>query len=378
MKKRVLILSFSWLECDPRLFRQITWVKDEHYVVEAGFSSSKIDNVDSLQIKKYKKTFVNSLKNAFLMKLNGYENVYWSNNTVKDAYGKLRNKKFDIIIANDIETLPLSVRLAKEKKAKLFFDAHEYAPRDFDNRWTFRFFKQPYRDWICRKYLPFVDAMSTVCEGIAVEYTKKYNVKCDVILSAPFFENLHPSSLSQNKIKLIHHGSLNKSRKIEYMIELMDKLDDRFYLDFMLVSNDQSYLRKIQLKAAGNSRIRFRDPVSMTEISKTINCYDIGLFMLWPGAFSYKMALPNKFFEFVQGRLAIAIWPSPEMVKLVNEYDLGIVSDDFSVESMAEKLNAITKEDIVKFKSNAHKAANSLCAEKNGDKLLDIVNRLIG
>jgi hypothetical protein len=32
------------------------------------------------------------------------------------------------------------------------------------------------------------------------------------------------------------------------------------------------------------------------------------------------MALPNKFFEFIQARLAVAIWPSPEMSKITKTF----------------------------------------------------------
>jgi len=116
----------------------------------------------------------------------------------------------------------------------------------------------------------------------------------------------------------------------------------------------------------------------MPEIAKNTNNYDIGLFLLSPDSFSYRMALPNKFFEFIQARLAVAIWPSPEMARLVKEYSCGIVSDDFSIESMAEKLNALSKEDIMAFKMNSHNAAGQLCAEKNKDKFLSIVEGLIG
>ena len=90
------------------------------------------------------------------------------------------------------------------------------------------------------------------------------------------------------------------------------------------------------------------------------------------------LALPNKLFEFIQARLAVAIWPSPEMARITEAYDLGVVSDQFSVEAAAGKLNALTTEDIVRFKQNAHQAAGMFCAEKNQDKLIGIVAKLIG
>ncbi len=53
----------------------------------------------------------------------------------------------------------------------------------------------------------------------------------------------------------------------------------------------------------------------MPEISDTISKYDIGLYMLQPNTFNQKWHCLIKFLNFIQARLAIAIWPSQEMVK---------------------------------------------------------------
>jgi len=125
-------------------------------------------------------------------------------------------------------------------------------------------------------------------------------------------------------------------------------------------------------------RISFIDPVPVTTIPETINRYDIGLYFLNPSGFNNTMALPNKLFEFIQGRLAVAIWPSPEMARIVKKYQCGVVSDEFSIPSMAKILNNLSAEDIVKFKESSHKAAPYLCAEKNKETVLSIMRNLIG
>ena len=147
-------------------------------------------------------------------------------------------KYFDLIIANDIEALPLGSRLSRNWGSKLFLDAHEYKPREYDDRFLFRFFLQGYWDYICRAYLPHVDAMTTVCDGIANEYRKVYGVECKVVTNAPFFVDLEPSKTQEDLIQIIHHGSTNASRRLENMIYLMDEINERFRLDFMLVNNN--------------------------------------------------------------------------------------------------------------------------------------------
>ncbi|MCK4820253.1 capsular biosynthesis protein, partial [bacterium] len=230
---------------------------------------------------------------------------------------------------------------------------------------------------ICFDYLPKADVIITVCTGIADEYKKNYGVNSEVITNAPYFSDLTPSVTKESNIRIMYHGLVHKSRKSENMIYLMDHLDSRFELDFMIIRDNSRYCRKICDLAVNHPRISLRGTVSMPQISNALNEYDIGLFLLPPESFSYRMALPNKLFEFIQGRLAIAIWPSPEMARIVHEYKCGIVSEDFTIESIANRLNSLSEKDIMKFKQNSHKAAAFLCAEKNCEEFLSIVNKLL-
>ncbi len=376
-KARILIVAFSDLGRDPRVYRQIQFLKEEYAVTAAGLGDPQIPGVRYIQIPGGRNPFWKRNWDRCLLKAGRFERVYWSSQMVRAAEEVLGKEEFDLILCNDLETLPLAVRLAKKRHVKLFLDAHEYKPRHFDDDWFFQFFYGTYWDTLCRRYLPEADAMTTVCPGIAEEYEKNYSVRCEVITSAPFYEELAPSPTEADRIRMIHHGGLHRSRRIENMIRLMDMLEDRFTLDLILINSNPRYYKELNHLARRHERIRWRDPVSMPEIARKIHEYDIGLFLLWPGAYNYRMALPNKFFEFIQARLAIAIWPSPEMARVVREYDCGVVADDFTVEAMAVKLNSLGPEDITRYKQNAHQAATGCCAEANRDILLKIVRRLL-
>ena len=125
-------------------------------------------------------------------------------------------------------------------------------------------------------------------------------------------------------------------------------------------------------------RVRIRPPVPADRIPEETRNYDIGLFLLEPTNFNYLHALPNKFFEFVQARLAIAIGPSPEMARLVRKHDLGVVADDFSPAALARALNPLTPELISRYQANADRAAPVLCWEHESETLLGEARRLLG
>ena len=282
-----------------------------------------------------------------------------------------------MIIANDLNSLPLSLKLAIGNGAKVFLDAHEYEPLHFDNKWHFNFFFRDYWHYIAKEYLPRVDAMTTVCESLAAEYRNNYGVSCEVITNASYFHPLVPTGMHTGRIRMIHHGICSPSRRIENMIELMGYLDERFSLDLMLVPKSQRQFAKISELAAKKPNVRICDPVPLNAIVPKLNNYDIGLHLMPPESFNNKMALPNKLFEFIQGRLGIAIWPSPEMAALVKSHHLGVVADDFNIPSMASALNKLSYIDIINFKENSHSTANILCAEQNRIHLHSMVSSLL-
>jgi hypothetical protein len=281
-----------------------------------------------------------------------------------------------VIIVNDIESLPLALSI--KKRAKVLFDAHEYAPREYEDLWRWRILHQKYRTYLCKKFIPQCDRMITVCEGIADEYAAHFDVRPEIITNASDYRDLEPSEVHPEKIRIIHHGGVAPSRKLENMIEMMDYTDDRFSLDLMLVpSGPKEYFTVIRTMGEKRHNVRFVDPVPMKDIVQATNHYDIGLYVLEPNSFNNRYALPNKFFEFIQSRLAIAIGPSPEMKKLVKKYNLGIVSDDFSPRTMAEKINALTTEQIRFYKRQSHLAAKELSSERNLETMEKIIRQMI-
>jgi hypothetical protein len=296
---------------------------------------------------------------------------------VTSGMERVKAVKVDLIICNDITALPLSTKVAEGTGAKVLLDAHEYAPREFDDDPIWRFFWRDLWDYVCKTYLHKVSAMTAVCQSICDEYEKNYGGKWNLITNAVFYEELSPNRVMDSRIRMIHHGGVNPSRKIENMIELVEHLDERFELDLMLVNTGSAYYRKLEKLATHKVRVRFREPVAMRDIPKTINEYDIGLYLLPPTGFNNRMALPNKLFEFIQARLAIAIWPSPEMAELVKNYGCGVISDDYSVGSMAKCLNQLSSEDIMLFKKGSNKASGILCAEKNMERFNQLVDSLM-
>lgn len=369
-KASVLILSFSNIVSDPRVSRQVQALAGVHEVTTCGYGAAPSNAVRHIEVSPPLRSFLSRVASLLPLQVGSYERYYWSQPQVRRAEDELRSKVFDITIANDLPTLPLALRVAAGRS--VIFDAHEYAPREFEDRALWRLFLQRYCVYLCRTYMPRASAVTTVCQGIADEYERCFGVRPVVLSNATRFHELAPRPTGDGAIRMIHHGIAMRSRRLENMLELMAHLDGRFFLDLMLMPTDPSYLAHLRSCAGRDSRIRFLPPVPMQELVRFTSAYDVGLYLLEPANFNNLHALPNKFFEFIQARLALAIGPSPEMARIVTEFDCGVVADDFSPASLARRLNALTPGDLDRMKRGADAAARSHHAERNADLLREL------
>lgn len=378
-RKKILIISYTDHGKDPRVNKQLEFLRNEYKIFTAGTQKAKIDNIEFVKIELRKKNLIYRLFRIILVVFKKYDELscYSLKNYKELIY--LLNKKYDLIIANDLETLPLAFTISK-RKIKVLFDAHGYYPLEFENKLIWRLIYQKYYLYLCSKYLKYCDKITNVCEAIADKYRENFGVSSEIITNASDYLNLRPSETDNKKVRIIYHGAVIPDRKIENIINMMDYMDRRFSLDLVLVypkecKESNRYVKKLKLQSVGKN-INYLSPFPFKKIVESINKYDIGLYILSPTNFNNKYALPNKFFEYIQARLAMAIGPSPEMAKIVNKYDLGIVAMDFTARAMAEKINGLTREKIMYYKNNAQKAAKELSSLVNKNKLENIVKKL--
>jgi hypothetical protein len=374
--ERALIVSFSPIASDPRVMRQVRVLAPRFTLTVAGFGQGP-DGVESFVALDPPKRGLTTERFARLARLfsRRFDAYYWNLRYVALARRALSGQRFDLIVANDVHALPLALDLADG--AAVLLDAHEFSPREFEDRPAWRAFYAPYAEWLCRTFLPRVHAMTTVAPGIAEAYRSTYDIEAAIVFSAPAYAALEPSPVVPDRFRIVHHGAAAPSRKLEAMIEVLDLLDERFTLDLMLVPGDPRYLARLVARAKRNPRIRVLPPVRMEEIVPFTNQYDVGMFLLPPTNFNYAHALPNKFFEFVQARLAVAIGPSPEMQGLIERYGCGIVAHDFTPPALARALSGLTADGLRELKANAHRAAQELCFERSAPTFLAAVERAL-
>lgn len=366
---KILIISFSHLDRDPRVYRQIEHFVGSHQVYTAGLSDS------GLPVKKHYKLSVKPVKTiwdkivrAIRYKLVSFERTYWLYHK-NNSMSYIEDEKIDVIIANDFQTMPLVDYY--RGNAKVVLDAHEYTPRQLEHIWNWRFFEQPYQKYIVRSYIKKTDAFLTVSPGIAEEYFKNYGVKAVVITNAAPYRDFEVKKTDEI-IKFIYHGFANRGRKIEELIDVFSKVNSSCELHLMLVGS-KKYIHRLKQRAKNSQNIVFHEPVPMQEIIEEVHKYDVGLSYFTPVTFNLLHALPNKFFEYIQARLAVLTGPTPSMSTYVKDYNIGRITKSFSQEALLKTINSFTHEDIDEYKKNCEVAAKILNKKEN----MKLLNHLI-
>lgn len=375
-KKKVLILCYNNLVSDPRVQRQIEALRHDFSIEVCATGASGIADIPFYKIYEMPSfSLTRKIKRLFQFIFRMHDKFYWDDYK-KKLVTELSPKKYDVIIANDIYTLPLALGIAGSH-SKVYFDAHEYHPKEWEDRWTWRLMHQPYVTYLCKKYISKAHAFSTVSEGIAEEYERTFSIKPFVVTNATKYQELQPVPLNSARIKMVHHTLAIPSRKIELTIDMMQFLPSNYLLDLVIVGKDPAYINLLKKRASKFDNVRILPPVDYEKIPGFLNQYDIGV-LLWPkNNFNYLHGLPNKFFEFIQARLALATSPSPDIARITSRYQLGVTARDYSAKAMAEAILSMPPDEIMFHKSQSHLNAKTLSADENIRRIHETANQLI-
>jgi hypothetical protein len=356
-RPKLLIISFSTLVSDPRVLKQIALFSEEYAVATCGYGPAPDGVVEHFSIPQDR---VHWKHPKFEVLTHRYRSAYRKNPAVSWVLDRVQPGEFDAVLANDADTAGVAVWLAPRRGFHV--DLHEYSPLQNTELARFRHFVAPFLSWQIRCFVSQARSTTTVCESLATKYSEVFGFHPKVVMNAPPFARLTPGVVSE-PTRLVHAGAALANRRLEVLIDAVKEVGAAVELDFYLTSNDPAYLNSLKVRAGPAANITFREPVAFHELVRTLNGYDVGLHVLAPTNFNNANALPNKFFEYVQARLALVVGPSPEMAAILRSKDLGVVSADFSAAALAIELRKLDRKTIDRWKANSHAAASELSAE---------------
>lgn len=368
--KKLLILSFSRLESDPRVTRQIELFREDWEVSTCGYGPTPAGSIrhfsvpDEFPVWRYPRALVIARQ---------YRRAYRGNAAIAWAIEHLPIEEFDAVLANDVDAAGVAV--AVRPINGFHADLHEFAPLQNSEMLRFRLFVAPFVKWQLRTFVSQAASTSTVGFAIADRYRREYGLDPAVVMNAPPLADLSPQPV-EAPIRLVHAGAALRNRRLELLIEAVRATRTDVTLDLYLPPNDPGYLEELRALAAGEDRVTFREPVPFDRLVATLNGYDVGLHLLAPTNYNNANALPNKFFEYVQARLGLIIGPSPEMTSVMSGYGFGLTTSDFTADALTTVLDGLTPERVGELKQAADAAAPVLCSATQAAGWVTAMSRL--
>lgn len=359
-RPRVLILCYTHLATDSRVLRQVRSLSEVYDVTSATFGPSPVPGVEHIELRDpppYRHPWIGRLIYIALFSLRIFPFLMRLNYRDRAALTALAGREWDVILANDVDTVPLALKLGA--RYGVLADLHEYSSRQDEHSIIWRLVLAPYARWLVRKTAKGVDAVTTVSHGIAEEYRREFGIDAEVVTNASDFRSLAPTPVGST-IRLVHSGVPAVQRRLELMIDAMRLTAAEVTLDFYLLEDGSHYLSELKERAAGLATVRFNPPVASGKLVDALNQYDVGLSIFAPTTFNLAWCLPNKFFDYVQARLGVIIGPSPEMQRIVKQRGIGSVLKDFTAESLAEVLEGLRPEVVHEWKRASDRHAREL------------------
>ncbi|MBP6334003.1 MAG: glycosyltransferase [Bacteroidia bacterium] len=293
-------------------------------------------------------------------------------------------RKVDVLLANDLDTLPANFIISRIKGIPLYYDSHEYftGVPELEQR---SFVRSVWK-WLERKMLPHIKHVYTVNDSIANLYKQEYKIDPVVIRNLPMRESVSYEEKSKEelgfppykKILLFQGAGINMHRGAEEMVLAMKKLDD-FILVF-IGSGDVIDFLKSQVSELGlNERVIFFPKMPLDKLRQFTRKADLGLSLDKDTNINYRFSLPNKLFDYIQAGVPVLASDLPEVRKVVDQYQIGKILVSLDPEQIAKAINDVfnNERQFAVWKENLKFAAEELCWEKEEIRFLEIFKEIL-
>jgi glycosyltransferase involved in cell wall biosynthesis len=285
--------------------------------------------------------------------------------------------KPDIIHANDFDTLPAAYIASIFTKSKIVYDSHEiYTGMPQLKSMNFiRNIITIIERFIIRR----VDHVVSVSNAAADVLAKKYKIKRpSVVTNCPFYSKKEELMEKNPDFEVIYQGIMSPHRGYEEYVESAKYLDNNINLVLRGFGSIEDKLRKYIDDNELNNKVKFDTPVEISELVGFASKSHVGVILTKPVSDNFKYTVSNKIFECIQARIPVILSNVPEHVYLNNKYEFGFVLDSVTPLDISKAINSLNSDKSLynKLKDNAIKAAEVLCWEIEGVKLIQIYNNL--
>ena len=281
-------------------------------------------------------------------------------------------KKMDCICAIDLDTILPCYYISKLKAVKRVYDAHEYFSQldEVVNR------PGIYRFWhrIEKKMIPKFKKGYTVCDSIAEEFKKNYNVNYKVVRNVPVLieSNEQPGSADV----ILYQGAVNKGRGLDKLALAMKTVNATLW-----VCGNGNFIDEMRSVVRANDlseKVIFFGMLPPEELKKRTAQAYIAMNPFERKGLNQYLSLSNKFFDYIHAGIPQVTMNYPEYKKINDQFKIAELIDDLDPQTIAKAVNRLitNKEFYLQLRLNCLSAKQEMNWQKEKDKLLDFYKEL--
>ncbi|MCL3780650.1 glycosyltransferase [Prolixibacteraceae bacterium JC049] len=251
---------------------------------------------------------------------------------------------YDVMVANDLDTLGACAAVKQFRKIHLVYDSHELfteVPELINRPKVQRFWSR-----IERWAMPKVDMAYTVCQSIAKFYQKKYGIHFRVVRNLPVPHQVAhtPEAFhidNGEKKVILYQGALNVGRGLEKAISAMKWIDNaKLYIAG--AGDIEEELKQLTQEKNLSEKVEFLRRFPVEELRYITQQADLGISLEEDRGLNYRYALPNKIFDYIQSEVPVLCSDLPEMQQVITNYKVGgIISHSSTEEELAKAMKEI-------------------------------------
>lgn len=287
------------------------------------------------------------------------------------AYRLVRADPPEALHAHDLNTLPVAVALARRLRLPLTYDAHELypeistlSPREAT---VWRFLE--------RRLAKRADRVLTVCDSIAAELERRYDVARPIVLLNCPDGTAKPPSRSANGGEpiVLYQGGFAPHRGLPALVRSAHGLE-RGTIVLMGWGRLEEELRELIAREGLESRVTIAAPVPQSEVVASAAGAAVGVIPYEPVGLNNTFTTPNKLFDYMAAGLPVAASRLPELTRFVEGGEMGLTFPPGDPVALAAVLNEMLADPqrYRQMRERAREAARLYTWERESSKLLSL------
>lgn len=291
--------------------------------------------------------------------------------------------RFDLLVANDLDTLLPNYLASVIKRIPLVYDSHEYftgVPELSERPFVRGVWKR-----VERLIFPKLKYVITVSDGIAVLYLKEYGIRPLTVMNCSMpagdIKPLTRTELGVNGgelIAIIQGTGINTKRGGEELVEAV-AMTPGVCLFVIGSGSSLKSMKRIAHERNAAGRIRFIGKLPWEQMMRYTKAADAGFSLDSRDDINSLYSLPNKLFDYLGAGIAVIAGDLPEVGEIIRSRSCGLILEKITAAGIAEELGKLIGDRtfLHELKLNALKASETLNWKTESEKVSQFYKRVL-